>query len=226
MVNPVVRGWKKHLSEWAQCQKVLGGIYFTKKWRAETLQPGLEFDNFKPRLKSGIFKCIFWLNVFLYWVMIGVFWKRESSPIWYQCRRFISSTIFAVFTSIYSLRVPMTTFFRNLGFLYAINCRRRKNRIRYLTARNFVPLHLANLKTTPGPRALRSSRALDTAWSLEGFMHPRLHQTGPNPTRLQQQQTPVRTWEPRITHEYQQGHADQMKARRNETWKDTTYVEK
>jgi hypothetical protein len=23
---------------------------------------GLEFDNFKPRLKSGIFKCISWLN--------------------------------------------------------------------------------------------------------------------------------------------------------------------
>ncbi len=28
----------------------------------ETLQPGLEFDNFKPRFKSGIFKCISWLN--------------------------------------------------------------------------------------------------------------------------------------------------------------------
>ncbi len=38
-------------------------IYFTKKWRAETLQPGLEFDNYKPRLKIGIFKCISWLNV-------------------------------------------------------------------------------------------------------------------------------------------------------------------
>ncbi len=51
-----------HLSEWARGQKAFGGIYFTKKWRAETLQPGLEFDNFKPRLKSGIFKCISWLN--------------------------------------------------------------------------------------------------------------------------------------------------------------------
>jgi hypothetical protein len=39
-----------------------GGIYFTKKRRAETLQPGLEFDNFKPQLNSGIFKCICWLN--------------------------------------------------------------------------------------------------------------------------------------------------------------------
>jgi hypothetical protein len=26
------------------------------------IQPGLEFDSFKPRLKSGIFKCISWLN--------------------------------------------------------------------------------------------------------------------------------------------------------------------
>jgi hypothetical protein len=26
------------------------------------LQPGLEFDNFKPRLESGIFKCISGLN--------------------------------------------------------------------------------------------------------------------------------------------------------------------
>jgi hypothetical protein len=41
---------------------VLGGIYFTKKWRAETPQPGLEFENFKTRLKSSVFKCISWLN--------------------------------------------------------------------------------------------------------------------------------------------------------------------
>jgi hypothetical protein len=27
-----------------------------KKWRAEALQPGLELDNFKSRLESGIFK--------------------------------------------------------------------------------------------------------------------------------------------------------------------------
>ncbi len=38
---------KKHLSDWAQCQKAVGGIYITKKWRAETQQPGLEFDSFK-----------------------------------------------------------------------------------------------------------------------------------------------------------------------------------
>jgi hypothetical protein len=50
------------LSEWARYQKAIGGIYFTKKWRAETLQPGLVFDNFKARLESCIFKCISWLN--------------------------------------------------------------------------------------------------------------------------------------------------------------------
>ncbi len=61
-VNPGIRSWKKHLYDWAQCQKAIGSIYCTKKWRAEILQPGLEFDNFKPWLKSGIFKCISWLN--------------------------------------------------------------------------------------------------------------------------------------------------------------------
>jgi hypothetical protein len=33
---------------------------------------GLKFDDFKPWLKSGIFKCISWLNsLFLWGVMIG-----------------------------------------------------------------------------------------------------------------------------------------------------------
>jgi hypothetical protein len=61
-VNPGTISCEKHLCEWARCQKAIGGIYFTKKWRAETLQPGFEFDNFKPRLKSGIFKFNSWLT--------------------------------------------------------------------------------------------------------------------------------------------------------------------
>jgi hypothetical protein len=61
-VNLGIRSWKKHWSERARCQKAIGGIYFTKKWTSETLQPGLEFENFKPKLISGIFKCISWLN--------------------------------------------------------------------------------------------------------------------------------------------------------------------
>ncbi len=44
------------------CQKAIGGIYVTEKWRADTLQPGSEFDKFKPRHESCIFKCISWLN--------------------------------------------------------------------------------------------------------------------------------------------------------------------
>ncbi len=67
-VNPVIRSWKK-AHDWAWCQKAIRGIYFTKKWRAETLQPGLEFDNVKPRLKSSTFRCISWLkgSFFLGW---------------------------------------------------------------------------------------------------------------------------------------------------------------
>jgi hypothetical protein len=49
-----------------------GGIYFAKKLRIATLQPGLGSDNSKPWLKSGIFKSISWLNGFL-GVMIWVF---------------------------------------------------------------------------------------------------------------------------------------------------------
>jgi hypothetical protein len=86
-VDPGIRSWKKHLSEWARCQKAIGGIYFTKKWRAETLQTGFEFDNFKSRLKSWIFKGISWLNGSFLGVMIRVFWKKESRPIkWHHCR--------------------------------------------------------------------------------------------------------------------------------------------
>jgi hypothetical protein len=62
-VNPGIRSWKKHLFEWARCQKAaIGGIYIATKWRAETLQRSLEFDNFKPRHERGIFKWICRLN--------------------------------------------------------------------------------------------------------------------------------------------------------------------
>jgi hypothetical protein len=60
--SPGIRSWKKHLSEWARCQKAMGGIYFTQKLRAQTLQHGSEFDNVKARLDNGIFKEISWLS--------------------------------------------------------------------------------------------------------------------------------------------------------------------
>ncbi len=50
-VNLGIKSWWRHLSEWAQRQEAIGDIYFTKKWRAETLKPRLEFGSFKPRLK-------------------------------------------------------------------------------------------------------------------------------------------------------------------------------
>jgi hypothetical protein len=37
-------------------------VYFTKNQRAETLKPGLELDNPKSQLKSGVCKCISRLN--------------------------------------------------------------------------------------------------------------------------------------------------------------------
>jgi hypothetical protein len=37
-------------------------MYFTKKWRAETPDPVLKFEIFKPWLKISIFKYISWLN--------------------------------------------------------------------------------------------------------------------------------------------------------------------
>jgi hypothetical protein len=64
---------------------------FENKWRAETQQPVLKFDSFNSCLKSGIFKCISWLNgsfffFVWYWVFFP-FFQRESRPIqWHQCR--------------------------------------------------------------------------------------------------------------------------------------------
>jgi hypothetical protein len=108
-VNPVIRSWKKHLSEWDRGQKAIGGIYFTKKWRAETLQPGVEFDSFEPRLRSCIFKCISWLNGdFLKW-WSGLYETVESSPN--QTRQFrlltrqIVFLFFFLFLIIHSLWV-------------------------------------------------------------------------------------------------------------------------
>jgi hypothetical protein len=40
-VDPVTKKAENmHSSEWTPCQEAICGIYFTKKWKAETLQPG------------------------------------------------------------------------------------------------------------------------------------------------------------------------------------------
>ncbi len=53
VVNPGIRSWNKQLSECVGCPKANGGIYSTKNWRAETLQPVSNVDNFKQGLWSG-----------------------------------------------------------------------------------------------------------------------------------------------------------------------------
>jgi hypothetical protein len=82
-VNPGIRSWKYPLSDWVRCQKAIGGIYFTKKWRAETVQLGLEFDDFKPWPNSCIYKYSSCLDASILRAMMGVFWKRESRPVYW-----------------------------------------------------------------------------------------------------------------------------------------------
>jgi hypothetical protein len=80
--NPGIKSWKSTLLNEVQCQEAIGGIDFTKKRRAETPQPGLEFDNFKPRLEIGSSLCISWQEGLYsptftgrisYWSTLGVF---------------------------------------------------------------------------------------------------------------------------------------------------------
>ncbi len=72
-----VKRWKSHLSDSTWCQESIGGFCFTHKWRAASLRPSLTFDNFKPTLKRSIFKCISWLQGWLFWWWLEVYekWK-------------------------------------------------------------------------------------------------------------------------------------------------------
>ncbi len=53
---------EKRLSESAQCQQAIGGIYFTETWRPEALLGGLEIGKSQPRSKVCNFECMSWLN--------------------------------------------------------------------------------------------------------------------------------------------------------------------
>ncbi len=68
---------EKYVAEWAWRHEANNSVYFTMKWRAETLRPGLEVEIFKPRFESGFIECIFWWTIPFFPVMVGVFWKRE-----------------------------------------------------------------------------------------------------------------------------------------------------
>ncbi len=106
-----LRSWKKHLSDLAWWQRAIRCIYylFTNKWRAETLQLGLEFHNFKPRLTTdGIFKCISWLNgSFLGWYW-GFLKEAVKTYLVAPMSPLNSSTFFCL--HIYSLCFQLTQY--------------------------------------------------------------------------------------------------------------------
>ncbi len=64
-VKPGIRSWKS-TSDWAQCKKAIGGMYFTKKWRSE-VPTWFKIWQSQTRIKSCIFKCISWLNGSFFW---------------------------------------------------------------------------------------------------------------------------------------------------------------
>jgi hypothetical protein len=78
-----IRSWKEHLSEWAGCQKAIGCICFTKKWKAETIQPGVGIWQFKtPAWKRYLETRLLTETVRVFGIaMIRVFWKKESSNL-------------------------------------------------------------------------------------------------------------------------------------------------
>jgi hypothetical protein len=59
-------------------RNAVGVVYSTK---TDTLQPGLEYDNFKTCHKSDISKCISWMNGWFSGGNIWVLWKVKSRPI-------------------------------------------------------------------------------------------------------------------------------------------------
>jgi hypothetical protein len=147
-----------HLSEWVRCQKAISGIYFTKKWRAETVQPSLEFDNFKSRLKTDIFKCISWLNgLLLLGVMIRVFWKRESIPIyWHHCRLLTRQICFGL--HIYSRCTKQPTGYTSCGVLQGTNKRGEISAIALLLDWTTPGVEVTSITATQGEAQRHPSR--------------------------------------------------------------------
>ncbi len=106
---PWVRSWKnKHLSEWAGRLIAIGVIYFTKKWRAETLQPdGLRIWRFlipawKRYLQMHLL--VEQLVCLVILMVIGVFWKGVMKTYIYNGLNETSwlPIFFVAFTSIVS----------------------------------------------------------------------------------------------------------------------------
>ncbi len=116
-VNPGIRSRKMHLSDWAWCQKAIGGIYFTKKWRAETLEPGLEFNNLKPGLKRYLQMHLLAERFVFLEVMIDVFCTG-------------SQNLFITTTPMCPLNLPCCV----LTIVYGSKCNKYNEQIRLLEA--------------------------------------------------------------------------------------------
>jgi hypothetical protein len=90
-VDPEIRSWKNHLSKWARRKKAIGVVYFTKKWKVETLQRGLGIGSFKPRLKGCNFnthllaeRSVFYFYLFIFFFFLDHYgllkiWSKDLS---------------------------------------------------------------------------------------------------------------------------------------------------
>jgi hypothetical protein len=67
MVNPGIRSWKRHLSEWARRQKAVGDIYLKNKWRAQTLQPWFRIWHFQIPAWKRCLQMHFLAVRFVFW---------------------------------------------------------------------------------------------------------------------------------------------------------------
>jgi hypothetical protein len=79
VVRNGIKSWKAHVLSSAERQKAIGGLHFSNKRRTATLQPDLEFDNFKRNPKRDIFECISCLSGSISRVIVGIFWNRKST---------------------------------------------------------------------------------------------------------------------------------------------------
>jgi hypothetical protein len=103
----IYRGWKA-LSWMSSMSESPCGFSYSKKWRAESLQHGLDFDSLNPGLKIGIFELISWMNGSFFMGDDGHFLK-ESWPcrIWHKSRPLTRQLFLFVFTSIVYVQISL-----------------------------------------------------------------------------------------------------------------------
>ncbi len=110
-VDPEIRSWKNHLSKWARRKKAVGVVYFTKKWKVETLQRGLGIGSFKPRLigcnfnthllaERSVFYFYLFIYLFFFWIITVFRTYGVKTYLMAPMSSLDSPTFFSVFPSI------------------------------------------------------------------------------------------------------------------------------